>query len=282
MPVEADTWVCPSCAATVGTPWCGHCSEKRPETRSLSLRAFALDAFHALTDIDGRLLRSFRTLLTRPGELTLAHLQGRRVSWLGPVNVFLIANVVFYLVQAVTHSSIFASSLDSHLHEQDWRNVAQTLVAHRLQSKGTDLEHYAPLFDLAAIRNAKALVALMVLPFALLLYAFYPGRGVMLVGRVVFSLHFYAFLMLLFSVALCVAGVSVLAGGPGLHSPAMDVVLTLANLAGCILYLHFALGRVFPSAPVARAACAAVLGAVVVALMIGYRFVIFIVTLYTT
>jgi hypothetical protein len=277
-----EPWTCPSCSSRDGLAFCARCGETRPDRRHLKLREFLIDVFHAMTDIDGRLLRSFRALLLQPGELTLAYAEGRRIGYLGPLQLFLIANVLFYLAQAATHSNVFASTLDSHLQLQDWRPLARELVGLRLQALGTDLQQYAPRFDAAAVRNAKALVVLMVLPFALVLQAFFPRRGAGLVLRTVFALHLYSMLMVLFSAAVAIAGLEALAGGRGIHSPAVDIVLSTLNLAACILYLYFATGRVYPSSRAVRALKALGLGIIVAAIVVGYRFTIFVITLYTT
>src|SRR3954468_8651264 len=89
-------WTCPGCGRAATTAFCPSCGESRPSDRDLSLRAFLLEVFHTLTDLDGRLLRSLRTLVTRPGELTAAYRAGRRKQFLGPLQLFLIANVAFF------------------------------------------------------------------------------------------------------------------------------------------------------------------------------------------
>ena len=79
---------------------------------------------------------------------------------------------------------------------------AQQLVAHRVESLHTTLDRYAPVFDEAVGVNAKSLIILMVLAFALIpplvFYRSHRSFGT----HLVFSLHLYTFLLLLFCVAL--------------------------------------------------------------------------------
>ena len=42
--------------------------------------------------------RSYRTLLAAPGAITVAHVRGRRRAWLGPLQLFLIANALFFAI----------------------------------------------------------------------------------------------------------------------------------------------------------------------------------------
>jgi hypothetical protein len=139
----------------VSTPYCSQCGERRLRPWDLTLRGLLLQLLQAVTSIDSRLLRSFRLLLTRPGFLTTAFVRGQRTPYLGPFQLFLITNVLFFAMQSLTHANIVGTTLDSHLHQQDWSMLAQTLVSQRLESKGTTLDLYAPIFDHAVVQNAK-------------------------------------------------------------------------------------------------------------------------------
>ena len=275
-------WTCPTCNRKLSTHYCPTCGESPPSKRDLTLRGLFRQLFHALSSIDGRLLRSFRCLVTRPGALTVAYVQGRRISYLGPFQLLLIANVLFFAGQSLTNTNIASSTLDSHLHNQDWQGVAQPLVAQRLETTGTTLDLYAPIFDRANVLHAKSFIILMVLPFALLLpILFYRSRQPF-VAHAVFSLHFYAFLLLLFCVWLGVAEINVLLGGTGLNSPRMDNALSLVNLAVCATYLYVATGTAYGASGALRIAKVLALSLAVVGILLGYRFVLFLFTLHTT
>src|SRR4249920_2508411 len=96
VPMPDATWTCPSCNREVDTRYCPGCGERPLRDRELTLRGFVDQLVQAFTSIDGRLIRSFRYLVTRPGSLTVAFLQGRRKPYLGPIQLFLLANVLFF------------------------------------------------------------------------------------------------------------------------------------------------------------------------------------------
>jgi hypothetical protein len=50
---------------------------------------------------DGKLLSTFRLLVTRPGELTREYLAGRRVRYISPLRLYLTCSVFFFLLRAV-------------------------------------------------------------------------------------------------------------------------------------------------------------------------------------
>jgi hypothetical protein len=250
--------------------------------RDLTLRGLVAQLFHAFSSIDSRLLRSFRCLANRPGALTVAYVQGQRMPYIGPIPLFLIANAVFFAAQSLTNTNIFSSTLDSHLHQQDWNGLAQRLVARRLENRQLTLDAYAPVFDQAVVLNAKSLIILMVLPFALVLPVLFHRSRQPFVAHAVFSLHLYAFLLLLFCVSLAVAAIDVLFGGAGLSSARLDNVLSIFNLAACAAYLYFATGAVYATRGPARVAKVVALALIAAVIVPGYRFLIFLITLYST
>jgi hypothetical protein len=227
-------------------------------------------------------MRSFRLLLVRPGALSAAYVAGQRRKFLTPLQLFFIANALFFAAQSLTSTQIFSSPLDSHLHHQDWSALARELTAARLAERGQTLSDFAPGFDTAAILNAKALIILMALALAPFLPAFFIRPRRAFGAHVVFALHFHAFVLLLLCVSLLLAEASLLGGGEGLASSRVDVALSLFNLACIGAYLYLAAGTFYASRGAARIAKAAVIAALVAAIALGYRFVIFLITLYSS
>lgn len=247
--------------------------------RDLTVRDMSGQFLRIFSSVDGKLLHSFRLLLTRPGALSVAHVAGRRRASLGPLQLFFIANALFFAIESLTHANIFSTTLDSHLHQQDWSPIAQYLVDRRLAAKGLTLAAFAPAFDHAAVLNAKALIILMALAFSLFLPAFFFRAHRRFGAHIVFALHLYTFLLMLFCVSLVLAETELRLGGAGLVSPVVDMILTLFNLGASGLYLYVAIGAFYGARGISRVAKAAGLAAVILAITLGYRFVIFLVTL---
>jgi len=274
--------VCPSCQVTLVTPFCARCGEAPLAPRDLTLRGLGEKLLHALTSIDGRTVRTTWRLLRQPGDLTVAWTRGVRRPYVAPFQLFLLANVLFFALQSLTGENVFSSSLDSHLHHQDWSGLAQLLIAGKLESTRLDLQQYAPVFDRAVVLHAKSLILLMTLPFALLLPLVFLRERRPFMTHVAFSLHLYTFLLLLFCLALLSATLSAMLGYGGLDAPMVDNVLSAANLAFCTLYVYLAVGPVYGATGTLRVAKSVLLGLAVGAIVLGYRFVVFLITLYTT
>src|SRR4029077_6903149 len=101
----------------------------------------------SFTQIDGRLIRTLRSLVSRPGFLTVAYLHGRRKPFVGPVPLYLIANVLFFAIESLTGGRVFTTPLDAHLHTQPWSPLAEGLVARRLDALHTTFAAYARTFN---------------------------------------------------------------------------------------------------------------------------------------
>lgn len=97
--MSATQWTCPTCKLAVETPFCARCGEEPLPHRDLTLRGLAEKVVHALTSIDARTARSAWMLLRHPGQLTVAWIGGIRKPYIGPFQLFLIANVLFFALQ---------------------------------------------------------------------------------------------------------------------------------------------------------------------------------------
>jgi hypothetical protein len=277
-----SSWTCPTCRQPVGSRFCPRCGEEPHAPRELTLAGLGEKLLHALTSMDAKTARTVWRLLRHPGALTLSWTAGERRPYVAPFQLFLLANVVFFALQWATGIQVFSSSLDSHLHHQDWSDYAQQLVQRRLAATHRTLEAYAPVFDRVVVINAKSLILLMALPFSALLPLVFLRERRPFMAHVVFALHHYTFLLLLFCVALVAARLSAWSGGGGLDSPRVDTVISLLNLAACAVYLHLAIGPVYGTRGWQRPAKAALLAVGVAVIVIGYRFLMLLITLYGT
>ncbi len=277
---DNQSWTCPTCDAAVDSVYCPTCGERPLQARDLTLRGLFEQIFHALTSIDSRLVRSVRCL-ARPGFLTLAYLQGRRKPYIGPVPLFLMANVLFFAAESLTAGTVFTTPLRSHLHTQPWSPLAGTLVAHRLEALHTTVDAFGPTFDREVALHARSLIIVMALSFTLLPWIVFRRRKCPVVAHAVFSLHLYAFLLSLLSLAVVVSGAELWLRATDTPSRLLDNGLSVALLLACAMYLYLAIGAVYAARGTFRAAMTIVLTVGVGTIVLGYRFALFVFTLYT-
>jgi cellulose synthase/poly-beta-1,6-N-acetylglucosamine synthase-like glycosyltransferase len=279
---SAVSWTCPACSRTIDSRYCATCGEEPQSPRDLTLRGLAEKIVQALTSVDAKVVRTTWKLLRGPGELTLSWTRGLRKPYVAPFQLFLLANVIFFALQSLTGETVFSSTLDSHLHHQDWSELAQSIVAEKIQAKHVSLDQFALVFDQAVLVNAKSLIFLMAMAFALVLPLAFLGERRPFMLHVVFSLHLYTFLLLLFCLAILVAKSSALVGFGGLETARVDNVISVINLGVCALYIYFAIGPTYRTSGFTRVAKAFLLAIAVALIVLGYRFMLFLITIYSS
>jgi hypothetical protein len=278
-----EAWTCPSCKAALATPYCSSCGEKQVEPRDFSFAGIAHLTFQALSPVDGKVVRSFRDLLLRPGLLTDAFYRGLRKPYLGPFQIFILANVLFFFLQSFSEFQVFTTSLDARLDHQIEKDLgAAALVSERLAATGRTYEQYAPVFNQASAINAKSLIGIMVLPLALPLPLLFRKSARPLGHHVVFALHFYAFLLLVLGLPLVAMIAEKMLGGDGLMTQWVDNATAISLVIATLIYLFAAIGPAYGARGVMRGVQASVLTFVVVGIFLAYRIALLPITLYTT
>lgn len=281
MVVSNAEWTCPTCSIIHTSSFCPTCGEEAVHAGHLTLRKFAAHIISELTSVDSRLVRSFRELLAHPGVLTKRYRDGQRKQYLLPINLFLLTNVIFFAVQSAASVKVFSTPLSMHLHNQFWSPAASYLVDARLHAAGTTLKALDSSFDRAVALNAKSLIGLMVPLFALLLPPVFARSKQPFVVHAVFALHTYSFVLLMLCLALIfLTGIGIV--GLDSKSSGLDQALSVAQLVVLFAYLFASTRVVYGVRGVPQLISAFTLTAVAAALLLGYRFFLFVITLYMT
>ena len=102
--VAADR--CLNCGCLLTGQYCAGCGQKRRDPDP-TLREFLRETTQELSNWDGKIPSTLRTLFFSPGRLTLDVLAGRRARWLTPLRVYLICSIAFFaskpLAQSISH-----------------------------------------------------------------------------------------------------------------------------------------------------------------------------------
>lgn len=221
---------CASCDAELRGLYCSECGERALRADEFSVRRLVVDALRDAAAFDSKLWRSFRLLIARPGELTRRYMSGQRVGLVGPVQLFLTCNLIYFVVQPHTGFTGYNTTLGSHMDRQVYsqaanirgrvtsdvqarvdQRVAQGLE--RMRSEGgaptaadsldlrqtaaaVESEVYPARFDARGEVFARALVGLIIPMLVVSLALLYLGRGEPFVKHVVFATSFHAWELL--------------------------------------------------------------------------------------
>lgn len=191
---------CVTCNSVLSGAYCHACGEKARRDPP-TLARFAAEMLAELLDADGRIVKTLKLLVIRPGRLTVEYVSGRRKPYLGPAAVFVLMNVLFFFVQPLANVNTFHATLHSQTNWYPYSDWAEDMVATRLEVTGLDRDAYAAEFDVASERNARTLIFLQIplLAIGIMLINFRKRRY--FVEHLVFATHFFAALLLLSVVA---------------------------------------------------------------------------------
>ncbi len=223
---------CVECGAVLRGQFCAECGQERVGADDLDFRRVVGDAAREATDLNGKLPRTLGALVARPGLLTVDFVAGRRRRWFGPVKLFLLTSVAYYVLAWAAYDA--AGSRPDVRKIPGFGRVAA--------AKGMQPDALAAGLDRTLRRSTEATTNVLAAPaLALGVAALFRGRRRRRYGEhLVFTLHYLALRNLLGM--LQVAGI-VLAGGPK-HPLALTVWSALTFLPGPV-WTWLALRRVY-------------------------------------
>ena len=169
VPAEAPSAVCASCGTPLEGPYCHACGEKRLDRHDYALAHVVEHGIDAFTHFDLKVLRSLWSLFRRPGLMAADVLAGRRVQWTRPFQLFIVANVLYFVLASWLGINTFQTPLRYHL--SSWYgDLAQTVATGKAAYLGLTAEAYAERFDHQAHVLSKSLLIALV-PFVALVLA---------------------------------------------------------------------------------------------------------------
>jgi hypothetical protein len=157
-----------------------------------------------VTNVDSTVGRTFSSLLLWPGHLTAEHFVGRRRPYLDALQLFLICNVVFFAIASLGSGGPFTTSLRDQLLHHPYSPLLRDLATgtgttfRALLEDPVAFEPYAQTYHAMTNTLAKSLVVLMLPFFALVSHLLYRGAARFYAQHLVFALHVWSYLLLLF------------------------------------------------------------------------------------
>lgn len=245
---------CRNCESPLSGPYCAHCGQYDAPPDP-TLHELLADAWESLTNVDGKVLKTLRVLLTHPGELTREYLAGRRASYLPPFRIYLLCSVAYFVLSSIDVDRPLAPEQRREAAASD--SVARTRIARgetrdvlggtnsaleRRLKRGNDrLEASGRKMDGVIRENIPNAMFVIVPAYALLLNLLYRSRRRRFPAHLVFALHVHAFFFAVLAVSTAVEHVVEL----GVLPEVIDSTISLATLAGATIYFPVAMRRVY-------------------------------------
>jgi len=180
------------------------------------------DGVHEFLHLDGKIFQTLKLLVTKPGALTREYLAGRRARYISPLRLYLTFSVLYFALVALSPGTGNLKVTSDDISTPKAREEIE-----RVQERLPELR--------AEIPHQMARVMFLLMPgFALLTWGFYRRSQRYYVSHLYYSIHFHAFVFLIFTLGA-------LLGLTGRIGAAVGSMLSL----GVFPYHYVALRRVF-------------------------------------
>jgi hypothetical protein len=264
---------CPSCNAVITKNFCANCGEKKRSLRDLSFSHYAEQTVEGISHFDGKFFRTIKLLFTKPGMLSLHFEQGRRVPYMKPFQLFIVVNLLFFLISRGTN--LFALSLSSfynHYTKYGTRPLIDSKL--RAQTEEAFIE-VGKVFNDKMVTQSKVFILLFIPVLGLAAAILFLRRKKYLSSHMVFATHFFSFVLIYFILFFLLIEAPVHFFLNGTDSDAFDAFVGISSISVFVIYLAIAAHRFYKTKWIWSILGSMGIAAVFLVALIGYRVMLF-------
>jgi hypothetical protein len=190
---------CLNCGTRLHGKFCHACGQKATSA-NVKLHDFVHEATHEFLHLDGKILATLKLLVTKPGQLTVEFLEGRRSRYISPLRVYLTFSLIFF-----TLAAILPRSLEGAVKVKGGTSLkGDTEIEQRLASGMHKAEQDADLIGQAVLKHLPKIMFVLMPVFALIVWPFYRRQQRFYIPHLYYSVHFHAFVFLVMSLYVMV------------------------------------------------------------------------------
>ncbi|MBW4888676.1 DUF3667 domain-containing protein [Mucilaginibacter sp. HMF5004] len=186
---------CKSCGNTHQENFCPNCGEKKFHPGQLSLKHFVEETFEGFIHFDSKFFYTLKTLITKPGQLSLDYAEGRRIRSMRPVQFFLIINLLFFFL--IMGHNLYSLSLDNYISYRPFTNYnTRQIIKEKLAESKTTTNEYKHLFNEKITTESKEFIFLFIPFYGFIFYLLFFWKQKYFTTHLSFAAHFISFVLL--------------------------------------------------------------------------------------
>jgi hypothetical protein len=274
--------ICKSCGNTFVGLYCNQCGEKVIEPKDRKFKTFLGSVLIATTFVDNKFAKSLWLTIKNPGFLSREYVDGRRVNYMRPLQMFFILNLVYFLFPIL---QMFNATLQTQQYVLPHKKLAHRMVLEKIHEEGLDMRGFELMYNDKTTSLAKLLVVLFVILASLPLSAIFQKRNRYFTDHVALSVELTSFNLAVNAIGLSVIFLVIsklfswgnVSSGSYLNDLTLTIIFVITNL-----YFIFRSARTFYNQKGKRLVIKAMLGVVGLFLALeAYRFLLFFITLWS-
>ncbi|MBS1492099.1 MAG: DUF3667 domain-containing protein [Bacteroidetes bacterium] len=188
---------CRACGALLHGKFCSECGEKRFDKKDLSMQKIFLQGVDVFTHLDSKIFKSVKLLITKPGLLAKEYCSGIKVKYAKPLQLFFLINVVYFLLLSLGGFNTFTTPLNVHMNSSWHKALAKSMVEHKMEAKKITLDDYRIKFDSKVNVLSKSLVLIIAPLLSLMFGLLFITKKKTYPENFIFALSFLSWILIL-------------------------------------------------------------------------------------
>jgi hypothetical protein len=272
--------VCKTCGHEFHGWYCNVCGEKVIEPKDRKLGPVMGKVLIATTISDNKFIKGLKYMVTNPGFLSKEYVEGRRVNYMRPLQMFFILNLIYFLFPIL---QLFNSTLNTQINVLPHARIAREVVARKIAKEGINVRGFELMYNDKTTNLAKMLVVVFVALGSLPLSLIFAKRNRYFTDHVALSIELTCFNIAVNAIGLTLVLLIISkilhwshTGGTYLNDVTLTVIFIMTNL-----YFIFRAARTFYNQKGKRLVLKAVAGILGLFLALEvYRFILFFITVW--
>jgi hypothetical protein len=226
---------CKNCGHSFEGFYCNLCGEKVIQTKDRKFKSFMTTVMIATTFVDNKFAKSLWLTISNPGFLSREYVDGRRVRYMRPLQMFFILNLIYFLFPVL---QMFKSSLKTQMYYLPHSKFVRSIVMDKILSEGLSLQGYGLMYDEKTTSLAKLLIVIFIILASVPMSLIFRKKNRYFTDHVAFSVELTCFnlavntigLTLLFSLVNWILKLFDLGGKSYLNELTITIIVVSTNL----------------------------------------------------
>lgn len=190
-----DIKVCKNCSNRFVGNYCNNCGEKVYSAHDKKLSHILDEALHFITHFNGSFFTTLKTVLFRPGKLSLDYCEGIRKKYFKPISFFLFCIIIYLLLSTFSQSFRGLNmSFSSYVNpDYEYRNAVISFVKMKMAATGMTADQLAKKYNDASPGFAKIMLLVYLPLVGLTFKLLYFRRRLYYFDHLIFATEFVSF-----------------------------------------------------------------------------------------